>query len=68
MQAVAMAEHKFKIGEMVFFHPKASIDAPRGAYQIIKRLPPSEGAFQYVIRSAYEDHQRVAKEYELSRN
>jgi hypothetical protein len=68
LQALAMAEHKFKIGEIVFFHPKVSSDAPRGAYQIIKRLPPSEGAFQYVIRSAYEDNQRVAKEYELSRN
>lgn len=28
----------------------------------------AEGEFQYVIRSAYEDHQRVAKENELSRN
>jgi hypothetical protein len=37
-------------------------------YQIIRRLPASEGAFQYAIRSAYEDHQPVAKEYGLSRN
>jgi hypothetical protein len=63
-----MAEHKFKIGEIVFFQPKVSVNAPRGAYQIIRRLPASEGALQYVIRSAYEDHQRVAKENELSRN
>jgi hypothetical protein len=42
--------------------------APRGAYQIIRRLPPKDGEFQYVIRSAYEDHHRVAKEGELSRN
>jgi hypothetical protein len=63
-----MHEHKFKIGETVFFHPKLSVDAPRGAYQIIRRLPPEDGEFQYVIRSAYEDHQRVAKEGELSRN
>jgi hypothetical protein len=62
-----MAEHKFKIGEIVFFEPKVSVNAARGAYQIIRRLPPSEGAFQYVIRNAYEDHERVAKEYELSR-
>jgi hypothetical protein len=62
-----MAEHKFKIGETVSFQPKASIDAPHGAYQIIRRLPFSEGSFQYVIRSAYEGHERVANEYELSR-
>jgi hypothetical protein len=67
MQPVAMAEHKFKIGETVFFHPALPNDAPRGAYQIMRRLPASEGAFQYAIRSAYEDHQRIAKEYELSR-
>jgi hypothetical protein len=68
MQAAAMAEYEFKIGEIVFFHPKVSVDAPRGAYQILRRLPPSEGAFQYVIKSAYEDHQRVAREDELSRS
>jgi hypothetical protein len=54
MRAPAMVEYKFKVGEIVFFHPKVSIDAPRGAYQIIRRLPASEGGFQYVIRSAYE--------------
>ena len=61
-----MADYKFKIGETVFFHPKPLRDAPRGPYQIVRRLPRAEGEFQYVIRSAYEDHQRVAKESELS--
>jgi hypothetical protein len=62
-----MAEHKFKIGETVFFHAALPNDAPRGAYQIIRRLPASEAAFQYAIRSAHENHQRVAKEDELRR-
>jgi hypothetical protein len=44
-QAAEMAEHKFKIGETVFFHPSLPNDAPRGAYQIIRRLPASEGHF-----------------------
>jgi hypothetical protein len=57
-----MAEHKFKIGETVRFHPKTSSEAPGGAYQIVRRLPAAEGGFQYVIRSVYEDYQRVAKE------
>jgi hypothetical protein len=63
-----MAEYKFKIGETVYFHPKPPNDAPRGAYQIVRRLPAAEGKFQYVIRSAYENHQRVAKEDELRRS
>jgi hypothetical protein len=57
-----MAEYKFNIGETVYFHPKPLNDSPRGLYQIVRRLPAAEGEFQYVIRSAYEDHQRVAKE------
>ena len=67
MRAASMAEYKFKIGETVYFHPQLPIDAPRGAYQIIRRLPTAEGEFQYVIRSVNEDRQRVAKEKELSR-
>ncbi len=65
-----MAEYKFKIGQVVYFRPKRSTlpsPAPPGRYQIIRRLPATEGEFQYVIRSADENHQRVAKESELSR-
>jgi hypothetical protein len=63
-----MAEYKFKIGETVYFHPKPPNDAPRGVYQIVRRLPAAEGEFQYVIRSMSEEHQRVAKESELRRS
>ena len=65
-----MAEHKFKIGQGVYFRPKKSsfrIDAPSGSYQIVRRLPATGGEFQYVIRSAYEGHERVARESELTR-
>jgi hypothetical protein len=67
---LAMAEHKFKIGQVVYFRPKRSSSPllpSSGPYQIIKRLPAAEGDFQYVIRSANEDHQRVARESELTR-
>ena len=66
---LAMAEHKFKIGQVVYFHPKNSRSpsyAPSGPYQIIRRRPAIDGEFQYVIRSAYEDHERVARESELT--
>jgi hypothetical protein len=62
-----MAEQKFKIGERVYFHSRSQHETPPGPYHIIKRLPAANGEFQYVIRSEYEDHQRVARESELSR-
>ncbi len=65
-----MAEHKFKIGQVVYYRLKRStapLSAPPGSYQIIRRLPATEGEFQYVIRSANEDHERIARESELSR-
>ena len=62
-----MAEHKFKIGQMVFFHPRSrGIDAPRHSpYQITARLPPMDGEFQYRIKNTQEDHERTASEREL---
>ncbi len=65
-----MAERKFKIGQVVYFRPKRSsapLSPSSGPYQIIRLLPETEGEFQYVIRSANEDHERIARESELSR-
>jgi len=65
-----MAEHRFKIGQAVYFHPKKSrlaLHAPVGHYQITKRLPATGGEFEYSIRSAHEDYERVARESELTR-
>jgi hypothetical protein len=65
-----MTEHRFKIGHLVYFHPKKSrlvAGVPSGPYQITRRLPAVDGEFQYAIKSAYEDHERVAMESELTR-
>jgi hypothetical protein len=65
-----VAERKFKIGQVVYFRPKRSsspLSAPPGPYQIMRLLPAAEGEFHYVIRSANEDHERVARESEISR-
>jgi hypothetical protein len=62
-----MAEHKFKIGQLVCFQPARPGHAQPGHYQIVRRLPESDGEFHYVIRSTYEDHERVAREGELKR-
>ena len=66
-----MTEHKFKIGQLVHFHPKgarrAQLDAAPGPYLITKRVPAAkDGEFQYEIRSDFEEHTRVAGENELT--
>jgi len=61
-----MAEHKFKIGQLVYFRPSPTSTARAGHYQIVRRLPESsDGEFHYVIRSTYEEHERVVREGEL---
>jgi hypothetical protein len=55
-----MADHKFKIGQMVLFYPRASrgIITHRGRpYRITRRLPAAGGHPQYQIRcTETEDH------------
>jgi hypothetical protein len=66
---LAMTEHKFKIGQVVYFHPRKKpglpLFVPRGSYKVLKRLPLAEGEFQYVIRSTNASHDRVVRESEL---
>jgi hypothetical protein len=59
--------HKFHIGQLVEFWPKkgAAISAARGAYEILKQLPERDGELQYRIKSAVEDHERIALASEL---
>jgi hypothetical protein len=61
--------HKFHIGQLVEFHPKkgAPISAARGAYEIVKQLPERDGELQYGIKSAVEEHERIALKSELVR-
>jgi hypothetical protein len=70
--SLAMAEHKFKIGQIVYFRPRKSRlpvnNAPPGPYQITERLPEAGGEVEYAIRNTYEDYERVARESELSRS
>ena len=67
-----MTEHKFKIGQLVYFYPRgarrAQLDAAPGAYLITKRVPAAkDGEFQYEIRSNLEEYNRIARESELTR-
>jgi len=65
----AMAEHKFKMGQLVDFHPRKGpglpLFAPEGPYKVSKRLPSAAAEFQYVIRSTNGSRDCVARESEL---
>ena len=62
------AMHKFHIGQLVNYRPAYRFaDAPRGVYAVIARLPQGDdGQFEYRIRHMGEEHERIAKESELT--
>ena len=65
-----MTEHKFKIGQLVYFHPKVrlQLDVVPGPYLITRRLPATQDReCQYEIRNTLEEYNRVARESELTR-
>jgi hypothetical protein len=60
--------HKFHVGQIVQFHPDRNerFTAPAGAYEITKRLPFNGQEYEYRIKSAREEHERIARESQLS--
>jgi hypothetical protein len=60
-----MASHKFGIGEIVMVRAAISRNIPGGAYEVTKQLPHNGREFEYRIKSANEEHERVAGENEL---
>lgn len=61
-----MPTHKFHLGQPVEFNPPRGIYAPRGVYVVTAKLPERDGVFEYRVRSASEEHERMALENELS--
>jgi hypothetical protein len=62
------SDHKFKIGQMVLFYPRASrrIVVPRNRpYRITQRLPAVSGQLQYQIRCTETADDFSADENEL---
>jgi hypothetical protein len=62
-----MPSHKFQIGEVVTLRPAVSRNVPGGVYEVTKLLPYNGSEFEYRIKSAGEEHERVARESELTR-
>jgi hypothetical protein len=60
-----MPSHKFAVGETVMVMSAISRNIPGGAYEVTKQLPHNGREFEYRIKSANEEHERVAGENEL---
>ena len=62
-----MTTHRFKQGELAGLRQKHPTNAPRGPYEVVRLLPVEDGVPLYRIKSEDENHDRVAKETELTR-
>jgi len=64
-----MAQHKFKIGQIVEFVPNRldplSRNVPPGNYTIERLLPSDTTNLQYRVKHTVDGHQRVVAESEL---
>jgi hypothetical protein len=63
----APASHKFHVGESVIVRPAISRNVPGGVYEVTKQLPHNGREFEYRIKSANEEHERVVRESELTK-
>ena len=64
---LAMPPHKFQIGETVTLIPSISRNVAGGIYEVLRQLPHNGRDFEYPLKSAYAEHQRVAGERELAK-
>jgi hypothetical protein len=62
-----MPSHKFHVGESVTVLPAISRNVPGGVYEVTKQLPHNGREFEYRIKSANEEHERVVRESELTK-
>jgi hypothetical protein len=63
-----MSSYKFKLGELVDLTRASGIYAAPGPYEIVRLLPAIDGVPHYRIKGRQGDHERVAKETELTRS
>jgi hypothetical protein len=65
----ALKEHKFQIGQTVYFTSRPIGHMPTdGSFQVVKLLPSDGEDYQYRIKSHEEAFERVAKESQLGRS
>ena len=62
----ALKEHKFQIGETVYFTSRPiGHMAANSTYQVVRLLPSDGADYQYRIKNANEAFERVARESQL---
>jgi hypothetical protein len=62
----ALQEHKFQIGQTVYFTSRPIGHMARNStYQVVKLLPSDGSDYQYRIKNANEAFERVARESQL---
>lgn len=67
VQRKADVGHKFKIGQVLRFHSRLRLSSPANAqYRVVGHRPPEDGEPSYRIKSDLENHERIARESELS--
>jgi hypothetical protein len=57
--------HKFILGQAAGDTPPPAQYAPPGLYVVTAKLPERDGEFEYHIKHASEQHERIARESEL---
>lgn len=64
-----MKEHKFQIGEVVYFTSRPiGHMLPNSSYEVVKLLPSDGADYQYRIKNPKEAFERVARESQLEYN
>lgn len=64
-----MAQHKFKVGQLVDFAPsRPGVPTSSRRYEVMRLLPAEGGVNLYRIKSRDESFERMARENELARS
>jgi hypothetical protein len=61
----SLVAHKFRPGEHVTLQQR---NVPHGVYEVKKQLPHNGSEFEYRVKAASEEHERVARESELAKS
>ena len=62
-----MANHKFKVGQVVDLIPsRLNGNIPGGSYTVQRLLPEEGRDFQYRVKNTSDGHERVVRESQLA--
>lgn len=63
-----MAEHKFRVGQVVVAQENLFGVTPPGPYEVTRLLPPTGMSNQYRVKSLKNGHERVVREDDIFRS